>query len=73
MAQRSKYSVTNPLLTFHFIKDLLILKCTVYTLISRNGQDYRTVRMVMPVRVFGYEESGDGEICRPWGVCCTKV
>ena len=24
-------------------------------------------------RVFGHEGSADGEMCRPWGVCCTKV
>jgi len=36
----------------------------------RSGRDYSTIGV--PVRVFGREGSGDGEMCRPWGVCCTK-
>jgi len=39
-------------------------KCTV-----RAGRDYGAVGV--QVLEFGREGPGDGELCRPWGVCCT--
>ena len=39
-------------------------KCTV-----KAGRDYQKV--VLPVLEFSNEGSGDGQLCRPWGICCT--
>ncbi|XP_023319550.1 E3 ubiquitin-protein ligase TRIM71 isoform X2 [Eurytemora carolleeae] len=38
--------------------------------VVRSGRDYTTIGS--PVCVFGREGTKDGEMCRPWGVCCTK-
>ena len=40
--------------------------CTI-----RDGRDYNKIGE--PVLVFGKEGEAEGEFCRPWGVCCTKV
>jgi len=40
-------------------------KCSI-----RSGRDYNNIGQ--PVCTFGKDGAGDGELCRPWGVCCTK-
>ena len=40
-------------------------KCVV-----KSGRDYNSVGK--PVLEFSKEGSGDGDLCRPWGICCTS-
>ena len=37
----------------------------------KNGRDYNNVGA--PVLEFSKEGSGDGDLCRPWGICCTPA
>ena len=39
-------------------------KCAV-----KAGRDYQKVEI--PVLEFSNEGTGDGQLCRPWGICCT--
>ena len=41
-------------------------KCSV-----KAGRNYQTVGV--PVLEFSSEGAGDGELCRPWGICCTPA
>ena len=41
-------------------------KCSV-----KAGRDYNNVGQ--PVKEFSQEGSGDGDLCRPWGICCTPA
>lgn len=36
----------------------------------KRGRNYQSVGV--PISCFGTEGEGDGQLCRPWGVCCTK-
>ena len=36
----------------------------------KKGRNYQNVGV--PMSCFGSEGEGDGQLCRPWGVCCTK-
>ena len=42
-----------------------------FTCMIRACRNYQTIGE--PSLVFGAEGAADGEFCRPWGVCCTKV
>ena len=39
--------------------------------VVKSGRDYNNVGI--PVLEFSKEGSGDGDLCRPWGICCTKT
>jgi len=39
--------------------------------VVKSGRDYNNVGI--PVLEFSKEGSGDGDLCRPWGICCTKA
>lgn len=43
-----------------------------FTLIVRRGRDYTSIG-ASPILTFGGEGTGDGQLCRPWGVCCDKL
>lgn len=36
----------------------------------RKGRNYQSIGV--PMSCFGSEGEGNGQLCRPWGVCCTK-
>lgn len=36
----------------------------------KKGRNYQNIGV--PICCFGSEGEGDGQLCRPWGVCCTK-
>lgn len=38
----------------------------------RTGRDYSTVAM-QPAFSFGSEGTGDGQLCRPWGICVDRA
>jgi tripartite motif-containing protein 71 len=58
----------------HFInvtlKDMHVQK-SPFRINVRMGRNYSTVSE--PVKCFGSEGEADGQLCRPWGVCCTKT
>lgn len=37
---------------------------------AKTGRNYQIIGV--PISCFGSEGEGDGQLCRPWGVCCTK-
>ena len=37
---------------------------------ARSGRQYQ--RIETPIRVFGMEGDQDGQLCRPWGICCSR-
>ena len=37
---------------------------------ARKGRDYSDIHT--PLYVFGTEGEMDGQLCRPWGVCCSR-
>jgi len=41
-----------------------------FSCMVRAGRDYNTIGTAL--LEFGREGAGDGELCRPWGVCCTR-
>ncbi|KAK2723589.1 E3 ubiquitin-protein ligase TRIM71-like [Artemia franciscana] len=41
-----------------------------FSVVVRSGRNYTTVSD--PSIVFGSEGTQDGQLCRPWGVCCDK-
>ncbi|XP_067127553.1 E3 ubiquitin-protein ligase TRIM71-like [Centruroides vittatus] len=41
-----------------------------FTIIARSGRNYSSVGSVL--FTFGGEGEGDGQLCRPWGVCTDK-
>ena len=42
----------------------------VFQVNVRMGRNYKTV--TDPVATFGTEGENEGQLCRPWGICCTK-
>ena len=38
----------------------------------RQGRNYAAIRGSIPLSVFGTEGEADGQLCRPWGVCCSR-
>ena len=36
----------------------------------RTGRNYNNIGV--PILAFGTEGEKDGQLCRPWGVCCSK-
>lgn len=36
----------------------------------RKGRNYSLIARTGPLFSFGSEGSGDGQFCRPWGICC---
>uniref|UniRef100_A0A8R1DJD7 B box-type domain-containing protein n=2 Tax=Caenorhabditis japonica TaxID=281687 RepID=A0A8R1DJD7_CAEJA len=42
------------------------------TMEVRRGRNYDEIAAKGPILTFGKEGSGDGELCRPWGICVDK-
>ncbi|VDM47832.1 unnamed protein product [Toxocara canis] len=38
----------------------------------RKGRNYANLARTGPAFSFGSEGSGDGQVCRPWGICCDN-
>jgi len=51
------------------LKDLHI-QGSPFNVKVRVGRNYSQVQE--PLRVFGTEGESEGQLCRPWGVCCSK-
>ena len=51
------------------LKDLHI-QGSPYKVKVRVGRNYSHIQE--PLRVFGGEGESEGQLCRPWGVCCSK-
>ncbi|VDN03240.1 unnamed protein product [Thelazia callipaeda] len=39
---------------------------------ARKGRDYGKIVRTGPLFSFGSEGTGDGQLCRPWGICCDN-
>jgi len=46
------------------------VKDSPMTVTVHQRRDYSTIGS--PVFTFGREGTGDGYLCRPWGICCSK-
>ncbi|XP_043937363.1 E3 ubiquitin-protein ligase TRIM71-like [Protopterus annectens] len=46
------------------------IKQSPFQITVRSGRSYASIGI--PVNLFGGEGDGDGQLCRPWGVCVTK-
>ncbi|MFH4974023.1 hypothetical protein AB6A40_000732 [Gnathostoma spinigerum] len=42
------------------------------TIRVRKGRNYSSMVRTGPLFSFGSEGSGDGQLCRPWGICCDN-
>ncbi|CAI2309546.1 unnamed protein product [Caenorhabditis sp. 36 PRJEB53466] len=42
------------------------------TMEVRRGRNYDEIAAKGPIMTFGKEGSGDGELCRPWGICVDQ-
>lgn len=51
------------------IKDRHI-KESPFRMVVRSGRNYQNIGM--PLFTFGIEGKNDGELCRPWGICCSR-
>ena len=47
-----------------------LIQGSPFTLIVDGGREYG--RFGVLTQVFGSEGSGDGQFCRPWGICCDQ-
>lgn len=43
------------------------------TMDVRRGRNYDEIAAKGPILTFGKEGSGDGELCRPWGICVDQL
>ncbi|CAP38700.2 Protein CBR-LIN-41 [Caenorhabditis briggsae] len=43
------------------------------TMEVRRGRNYDEIAAKGPILTFGKEGSGDGELCRPWGICVDQL
>uniref|UniRef100_A0A1I7U5Z5 BBC domain-containing protein n=1 Tax=Caenorhabditis tropicalis TaxID=1561998 RepID=A0A1I7U5Z5_9PELO len=43
------------------------------TIDVRRGRNYDEITTKGPILTFGKEGSGDGELCRPWGICVDQL
>lgn len=47
------------------------IEASPFKCIVKAGRDYNNVGL--PVLEFSQEGNGDGDLCRPWGICCTPT
>ncbi len=47
------------------------IKYSPFTVCDRNGRNYANIgKVCYEINGDGVEGNGDGQFCRPWGVCC---
>lgn len=61
--------ILNP--EFESVRDFGVIKsCAIYG--TTTPVIVRCPRSPQPSQIFGTEGENDGELCRPWGICCDK-
>jgi len=52
------------------LNGLKVMESPFNCVVRAAGRDYNTIGTAL--LEFGREGTGDGELCQPWGVCCTR-